>query len=326
VTAYGIAVLLVVMGLLLLIGDVLLFMLTRPLLARFSRLAPARRAWAIMGARFAPFGVALLLTFFVALPSWLRHEPPDTGEALSWSLTIAAVMAALPLVTGFRRGLGMFAKTRGHLRAWRRHGRTDGRLRAPFEVVEVGGDDPALCVGGYWKPTIFASSRVIDSLAPEELSAALAHEVSHASARDPLRLLSMGSCPDFLQLLGWDDRWRGTFARACELAADAEATEGDAEVALDLASALIKLSRLRAFGAGGTFGLGVAVSSAFSSRAEIEERVMALTGSTNEHDSSPVPPRPWILAAAAIGTTLAGTLASAQVHEWTEQVGRWLAP
>ena len=128
---------------------------------------------------------------------------------------------------------------------------------------------------------------VISSLEAEEFSAALLHEVSHASSRDPLRLLWMAACPDFLQVLGIDEAWRRAFSRACEFAADADAHRGSPEVALDLASALLKVARLRAVGPLALEGtLDVAVSSAFHSRVDLQARVEALASPANDSSAT----------------------------------------
>lgn len=323
---YGLAVLMVGFGLALLILDLLLFALTPRLLERLDLLRPARRARAIMGVRFAPFTIATALTAFVLVPAWFRHEPLNTGETISGPLLAAALIALLPLVQGLRRGARMLVKTQGRLLAWRRRGRNASRVLASFEVVEVRGEDLALCVGGYLKPAIYASTEVMRSLEPCELSAALAHEVSHARARDPLRLLGMGACPDFLPLFRLDEAWRRAFARACEFAADAGAGEGDPEVALDLAAALVKLARLRTFRLTSIeTALEVAVSSASSGRLDLEARVEALT-----HRFEPTPvdesrSRPWMLVALGFLIAGAGWIASEQVHSLTESLGRLLA-
>ena len=155
----------------------------------------------------------------------------------------------------------------------------------------------------------------------------MAHEVSHASARDPLRLLFMGSCPDFLGLFRLDERWRLAFASACEFAADEGASRGNREAALDLASALIKVARLRA-SRPSTAGamIDVAVSSAFPSGLDLEGRVRALVNLRGEQTGDAFVLRSWVLVAAIVVICGAGLMGSAQVQAATEGVGRLLAP
>jgi Zn-dependent protease with chaperone function len=220
----------------------------------------------------------------------------------------------------------MFVRTRDRLRTWRDRGNAS-RVHAPFEVVEVTSEDLALCVGGWLRPTIYASTDVMASLEPEEFEAALAHEVSHARRRDPLRLLWLGCCPDFLQLFRLDGAWRRAFSRSCEFAADAGASRGNPEAALDLASALLKVARMRTFRPLSVEVLAdVAVSSAFSSRVDLEARVEALANPRPEAATAGAGWRPWVLAATLLLLCAGGAMASEHIHFLTEQVGRLLAP
>lgn len=326
-TIYGAAVLLVVFGLLLAAFDVLLLALTPWLFQRLARVAAGRRTEAILLLRSAPVALAALATVLVFLPAWWIQEPQNTGETASPLLIGMALFAALPLLQGLYRGARMFVKTRDRLLIWRGRGRNTPQVEAPYEVLEVTSEDLALCVGGYLKPTIYASADVMRHLEPEEFKAALAHEVSHAKRRDPLRLLWLGSCPDFLQLFRLDDPWRRAFSRACEFAADAGASRGNPEVALDLASALLKVARLRTFRPLSAEALAdVAVSSAFSSRVDLQARVEALANPSSEASAPGVGVRPWMWAAAAVLLCAAGVIASEHVHAVTEEIGRILAP
>ena len=324
---YGFAVLLVIFGVAMATLDLLLLALSPRLLESLARIAPGRRTDAIMLLRSAPVVLAAAVTALVFLPSWWAHEPQDTGETVSALLLVLALLSALPLLQGLYRATLMLVKTRDRLLRWRGRGRSTPQVEAPFEVLEVTSEDLALCVGGYLRPTIYASTDVMKSLEPEEFSAALAHEVSHARRRDPLRLLWLGSCPDFLRLFRLDGPWRRAFSRACEFAADAGASGGNPERALDLASALVKVARLRTFRPMSADALAdVAVSSAFSSRVDLAARVEALANPRPEIATAGSRLRPWMFAAALLALSATGALASEHVHAVTEAVGRLLAP
>ena len=322
---YGAAVLLVVFGVLMAAFDVVLLVLTPWLLTRLARIAPGRRTDTILLIRSAPVVLSAAATVLVFFPAWWAHEPQNTGETASAFLLFLAWLAVLPLLQGLYRAAVMLVKTRDRILLWRGCGRNPSRVEGRFEVLEVTSEDLALCVGGYLRPTIYASTDVMRFLEPEELQAALAHEVSHAKRRDPLRLLWLGSCPDFLRLFRLDDPWRGAFSRACEFAADAGASRGNPEVALDLASALLKVARLRTFKPWSAETLkDVAVSPAFSSRADLQARVEALANPLPEPAPAGFRPRPWMFAAALLLLCAAGALASEHVHTLTEEVGRFL--
>lgn len=325
-TLYGSGLLTVIFGAILLAFDLALFLLTPSLTGALARMAPERRASAVLAARFAPLAAATFLSAFVVLPSWWRFEPKDSGEQASPLLILLAVVALLPLLQGAGRAALILLRTRHRLLFWRGRGRARAMDGSPYEVVEVQSPDLSLCVGGYFRPTIFASNEVVDSLEPAELSAALAHEVSHAQAHDPLRLLWMRSCPDFLHLFGLDEAWRHAFSSASEFAADAEASAGDPGVALELASALLKVARLSALRLSAPDAEGeVAVSSAFSSRADLEARVLALSG-PGFKGAGAGPSPAWVLAVAGLGCFAALALGAEQVHGLAEGLGRFLAP
>lgn len=325
-TLYGACVLLVVFGVLMAALDVLLLALTPRLFDRLARTAPGQKTDALLLIRSLPVGLAAAATALVFLPAWWRHEPQGTGETASGFLVALALLAMAPLLQGACRAGLMFVKTRDRLRTWRGRG-SASRVHASFEVVEVTSEDLALCVGGYLRPTIYASTDVMASLEPEEFEAALAHEVSHAQRRDPLRLLWLGSCPDFLQLFRLDGEWRRAFSRSCEFAADAGASRGNPEAALDLASALLKVARLRAFRPLSAEVLAdVAVSSAFSSRVDLEARVEALANPRIEAATAGSSWRPLMFAATLLLLCAGGAMASEHVHSLAEGIGRLLAP
>jgi Zn-dependent protease with chaperone function len=326
-TLYGAAVLFVVFGGLMAALDLVLLAATPWLLKWLARTAPGFRTDAIVFIRSVPVGLAAAATALVFLPAWWLHEPQGSGETASAFLLALALLAALPLLRGFHRGVLMFVRTRDRLLIWRDRGRNAPRVQAPFEVVEVKSEDLALCVGGYLRPTIYASTDVMRSLEPEEFEAALAHEMSHARTRDPLRLLWLASCPDFLQLLRLDRPWRRAFSSACEFAADAGASCGNPGVALDLASALLKVARLRTFRPPSAEALAdVAVSSAFSSRVDLAARIEALANPRSDAVIAGSGLRPWMFAVMFLALCAAGAMASEHVHAVTEGVGRLLTP
>ncbi len=325
-TAYGAAILFVVFGVLLAALDSILLALTPRLLPRLSRLAPSVRTDAILLTRSLPLALAASTVALVFLPAWWRHEPDNTGESVSALLAFSALLSVLPILLGAGRGARMFLRTRDRLAFWRGRGRSHATRVSPFEIVEVRSRDLALCVGGYLRPTIYASTAVVNSLEPSELQAALAHEVSHAQSRDPLRLLFMGACPDFLRGFSLDAPWRQAFARACEFAADARAACGNQEVALDLASALLKVARLhRSHPLAGDAALDVGVLSAYSSPLDLKARVEALANPLAESVSDRGT-RKWTAGSALLLLAFLGAIASAEAHTLTEALGRFLAP
>ena len=96
-------------------------------------------------------------------------------------------------------------------------------------------------------------------------------------------------------------------------------------MALDLASALLKVARLRTFRPlSAEAMIDMAVSSAFSSRADLEARIHALAN-PQAGVLLGAGLQPWMLAAAAVVLCGAGVMASEQVHAAAEELGRLLA-
>src|SRR5262245_12331913 len=92
--------------------------------------------------------------------------------------------------------------------------------------------------------TLFRSDHLFQSLTSEEMAAAIAHECGHLAARDNLKRAALRACRDALAILPCGARLDRAWAEASEVAADEHAARGERAVALDLASALIKIARL----------------------------------------------------------------------------------
>ncbi len=62
------------------------------------------------------------------------------------------------------------------------------QLKRPIDCYWAESSDFQLATLGYFRPSLIIGRRVVDALAPEELEAALAHELMHARRRDALRI------------------------------------------------------------------------------------------------------------------------------------------
>lgn len=114
-------------------------------------------------------------------------------------------------------------------------------MRVPVYRVENGAS--LLAVTGIFRPRIFVTREITEALSPDELRAALAHEMAHVSSFDNLKqlLLKITRAPHWLKALYKAD---AEWTSASELAADYGALAEGASV-LDLSSALIKVGRLK---------------------------------------------------------------------------------
>ncbi len=189
--------------------------------------------------RLAPFVVAGGVTLAFAVPSFLLLEPRAVDEPLG----------AVPLGLGFCGMVlllaGMWKAASALLRVSRTVGRWTGEARN--DVVEFRGSIPVrriseaappLTAAGILRPSVWLSRAAEFMLTERELESALRHEIVHVRRRDNLRklILRLVAFPGMAAL---ETAWR----EATEMAAD-DAAVSSASQALDLAAAVIKLSRL----------------------------------------------------------------------------------
>ena len=105
-------------------------------------------------------------------------------------------------------------------------------------VLRISGVVPALTAAGVFRPLVLMSDAVEAVLNASELQSALRHELAHVRRRDNLKKLLL-RCVVFPGMATLEVAW----SQATEMAAD-DAAVSTASEALDLAAALIKLSRL----------------------------------------------------------------------------------
>ena len=187
--------------------------------------------------RIFPLGLALATTLGVALPSFLLLEPHATDEAVGTApLALAAVFLALA-VWGVWGAVRAQRRTSRAMQQW-----LDGstRMDSPnaVPVFRSRQHSPTLTVAGVCAPKVIVSDDAAAVLTPAELNTALRHEIAHVRRYDNLKRLifRVAAFPGTAALeAAWADQ--------TELAAD-DAAVSSIDDALDLASALIKVSRL----------------------------------------------------------------------------------
>jgi Zn-dependent protease with chaperone function len=238
---------LTVMFLVLSFSSVLSLPLAR-LLERELEQANARTAAnALLAFRLLPFSLAVAVSFGLALPAFMKFEPPATKEMINVPLVFLACLGCAVLALMAFRGLRMWRTTCFMQREWEKHSQPLTLQSVPLYRIDT--QKSLLAVTGVFKPRIYVSSAVADALTEEELSAALSHEIAHVRSLDNLKqvLMKIVAPPAWLhRLQPTGDAW----LRASEVAADESALAHGAS-ALELSSALIKVSRLSLGGASG---------------------------------------------------------------------------
>jgi hypothetical protein len=196
----------------------------------------------LLALRLLPVAGALLFSATVVLPAFLLREPHQVREAAGPLLLILAAFSLITLGHGIWRGWRAWLATGSILRECG-HGTPciveNGQI---VQVVEV--SEPIVGVIGSWRPRVVIAESIVSACSRDEFRQVIAHEASHLSARDNLKLLLLLSCPDALAWTALDapmsDRWRAE----AEFEADQRAAGDDPHKRLALASALIKVARL----------------------------------------------------------------------------------
>ncbi|MEA2063604.1 MAG: M56 family metallopeptidase [Gemmatimonadota bacterium] len=179
------------------------------------RLTPAMRSNALFIWCIAPAAAAVMLTTLAFLPSiftslgicvdhWYVHDekhihlclthPTDpVNGLLPWTIILACITGLTGMVS--IQALNLL-RTRRLLRTLKTASRYD--VRHDIQLVDSGAPFAFACSLG--KPRIFVSSKVLDSLSPEQLEVVLAHERAHLCGHSILkehiaRLLSVLHLP-----------------------------------------------------------------------------------------------------------------------------------
>lgn len=202
-----------------------------------SRRVPSRaslsRPSLLFGLRIFPFALSTLVALFFTFPSfWLMERKSLDEDATTFCLAVCAVVM---LAAGLLRALRAATLTNRALRQWSRKSSVGDESDGASLSAASGA--PALMLVGVCRPKVMVSDMAAVVLSDHELRVAMRHEQGHRRSWDNLKKLLINATP-FPGLNGVEKAWR----EAAELAADDSAVENRQD-ALDLASALIKLSR-----------------------------------------------------------------------------------
>jgi Zn-dependent protease with chaperone function len=209
-----------------------------------SSLAPATVANMLFTIRLLPMLMAALATFGFVLPALLKFEPRSTSELVSWPLLGLAILGGSVEIMMSVRAATILRSTRLVAVNWRRYSKRLLLENIDFPVYCLYSAAPGsvLAVLGFFRPKIFVSRQVVDTLTRAELIAAVEHERAHVTSFDNLKQLAVKvtRLPDWLNFSGVPD---SAWTNASEIAADETALASGIPV-LDLASALLKAAAL----------------------------------------------------------------------------------
>jgi beta-lactamase regulating signal transducer with metallopeptidase domain len=271
-----------------------------------SRLGRHLTANALFVLRVAPFVVSAAVSVFLILPSFVELEAHSMDEDLG--TFVLALSGLLFLGAGLIRVVAAELRTRRIVDACVEDAHEfEHNIQTPA-VIAPKSISPLMMVGVF-APRIVISESTPGILSEGELRAAVRHEVEHLRAHDNLKKAIFNGLP-FPSTKSMLEAWQ----EAAELAADDAAVSTRTE-ALDLAAALIKLSRQFPDQAIPDFATGLV--SGGPSTAKRVERLLAWKKSPEAAKRWPYAVIPAFAASLALAAKLGPALAI--IHSVTER-------
>ena len=205
---------------------------------RWARHLPMRRlADLLFAVRMVPFVLAAIATTVFTVPSFLLLEPREIDEPMGAFPLALGLCGAAIAIYGLANAIIAMVRAERTITSWTYRAK---RIPSPLDVpvFRIEPIAPAMTAAGIIHPRIMVSGTAESLLAAGELQTALHHELAHVRRRDNLKKLLLRGVA-FPGMSGLEAAW----LEATEMAADDVAVSSHSE-ALDLAAALIKLSRL----------------------------------------------------------------------------------
>jgi Zn-dependent protease with chaperone function len=263
--------------------------------------------------RVLPLALSSVVTLGFTLPSFLLLEPRSTNESVGRAPLALGFCCLILIGVGIARAWVAQLRASRALVKW-----LDGSMLMGSQVTEsgeavpvfrTGKDAPTLTVAGVCAPKVLVSEAAVAMLSPAELRTALRHEIAHALRHDNLKKLVFRFSV-FPAMAGLEHAW----SEETEMAAD-DAAVSSFNDALDLAAALIKVSRLGTMESSGELTMALLHSST-ALRARVQRLV------TWKKERKPQTHRGWLYAipVAAAVVVLVATYGSVlnQMHAVTE--------
>ena len=215
--------------------------LLRPLLRKCSARTAAEILFVM---RIGPPVIAIISIGAFMIPSYVVYEPHATGEVVSWKLGLLAALSAIGVGLAISRGLRSWLATRSLVKNWLASSTPvvlDG-INIPTYVFRH--SFPLVAVVGAFRPRLFIADHVFESLSAEELAATIAHEYGHLAAHDNFKRAVMRVSRAALLLIPCGRSLDRAWSEESESAADEHAAQQSSFVALNLASALVRIARM----------------------------------------------------------------------------------
>lgn len=209
-----------------------------------QRCSARTRAEILFVMRVGPPGLAVIWIATFIIPSYIAYEPLKTNESVSFKLGLLALLSAVGVGLAIWRGLRSWWATRSLLKLWMTNStpaQVDG-IDIPAFVFEH--SFPIIAVVGMVRPHLFIARQVLASLSKDEMAAAIAHECGHLAAHDNCKRSLLRASKAALLIIPCGRSLDRAWSDASESAADEYAAERSSTLALNLASALVRIARM----------------------------------------------------------------------------------
>jgi hypothetical protein len=199
---------------------------------------PARHCADLLFAiRMLPSAISLTVTLAFTVPSFVLLEPHAIREPFGDIPVVLGLCGVVLVLLGILNATAAVLAASRTIATWVGDGLlVKGGSSVP--VLRISRVVPALTAAGIFRPLVLISHAVESVLNENELQSALRHELAHVRRRDNLKKLLLRFVV-FPGMAALEVAW----LQATEIEAD-DAAVSTASEALDLAAALIKLSRL----------------------------------------------------------------------------------
>ena len=209
-----------------------------------KRLSAASCSSIIFLLRTFPIVLGIVCVSLLLIPAYIEHEPRDGHEPVSLKLALIACASGIGLALALFRGLAAWRATSRLNSDWLRHAERIDLPQVKIPSYRFRHKFPVIAIVGVIRPRLFIAEQIFDSLGKEELMAAIEHEAGHVVANDNFRRGLMRASRDVLLMIPSGRSLDRAWVEASEAAADEYAAGRGRQVALDLASALVKIARL----------------------------------------------------------------------------------
>jgi Zn-dependent protease with chaperone function len=208
------------------------------------RCSAQTRAEILFVMRIGPPVIAIVAIAAFMVPSYLIYEPHKTEEFVSWKLGALAALSAVGVGLAIWRGVRSWRATRSLTKDW-----LASATPIQLDAIDVPTfvfphPFPLIAVVGALRPRLFIADHVLESLSQEELAAAIAHECGHLAAHDNFKRSAMRISRAALLLIPCGRSLDRAWSDASESAADEHAAQRSSLVALNLASALVRIAKM----------------------------------------------------------------------------------